>query len=88
MTIGHNSVAADELRTIIQRIEKLTEEKQALQGDITDVYGEAKGRGFDTRAIRQIIKLRKMDAQEIKEQETILDVYKHALGMIPESDDE
>lgn len=81
-------VAADELKSIIARIEKLTEEKQAIQGNITDVYGEAKGRGFDTRAIREIIKIRKQDAQEREEREAILDVYKHALNMIPTDNEE
>jgi len=88
MQIGHNSIAAEELRSIIQRIEKLTEEKQAIQGDITDVYGEAKGRGFDTRAIREIIKIRKMDSADREEREAILDVYKNALGMLPETEGE
>ena len=81
---GHNRVggiAADDLRTIIARIEKPTDEKQAIQGDISDVYGEAKGRGFDVRALREIVKIRKLDASEREERETILDTYMHALGM-------
>jgi len=91
--IGHNSkptvggIAADELKSIIGRIEKLKEEKQAIQGDISDVFSEAKSRGFDCTAIRKILKLREMDAQEREEQETILDVYMHALGMLPDLED-
>jgi uncharacterized protein (UPF0335 family) len=89
--IGHNrvgGVAVDQLRSIIQRVEKLEEEKSNIAADIRDVLAEAKGNGFDTKAIRQIIKLRKMDAQEIEEQEIIFDTYRRALGMLPELDEE
>lgn len=85
--IGHNSenanepVAAAELRQFIERIERLEEEKAAISGDIKDVIGEAKGRGFDTKAIRAIIRLRKKDANERIEEETILQTYMAALGM-------
>lgn len=84
--IGHNSesgetVAAAELREFIERIERLEEEKAAIQGDIKDVIGEAKGRGYDTTAIRTIIKLRKKDANQRIEEETILQTYLAALGM-------
>ncbi|MGV1943535.1 DUF2312 domain-containing protein [Agrobacterium sp. 22-211-1] len=85
MSIGHNSgetVASAELRQIIERIERLEEEKKAIQGDIKDVYGEAKGRGYDTKAIRKIIARRKRDADELAEEEMILDTYLAALGMI------
>lgn len=87
---GHNrvgGVAVDQLKSIIARIEKLKEEKQAIQGDISDVFSEAKSRGFDCTTIRKILKLREMDAQEREEQETILDVYMHALGMLPDLED-
>lgn len=92
--IGHNSagaeeattenVAAAELRQFIERIERLEEEKKAISGDIKDVYGEAKGRGYDTKAIREIIRDRKRDANEMLEHETIVDTYKAALGMLTE----
>ena len=80
--IGHNTetVAAAELRSIIERIERLEEEKAAISGDIKDVIGEDKGRGWDTKAIR-IIRLRKKDANERIEEETILHSYMSALGM-------
>ncbi len=81
-------VAVDQLKSIIGRVEKLEEEKSGIAADIRDVFAEAKGSGFDTKAIRQIIKLRKLDASEIEEQETILDTYRRALGMLPEMDEE
>lgn len=77
-------VAVDQLKSIIGRVEKLEEEKAGISADIRDVFAEAKGNGFDVKAIRQIIKLRKMDAQEREEEETILDTYLRALGMLPE----
>ena len=80
-------VAVDQLKSIIARVEKLEEEKTGISADIRDVFAEAKGNGFDTRAIRTIIKMRKMDASERQEQETVLDTYLHALGMIPELED-
>ncbi|QTG14408.1 DUF2312 domain-containing protein [Agrobacterium tumefaciens] len=75
------TVAAKELRQFIERVERLEEEKAAIQGDIKDVLGEAKGRGYDTKAIRKIIALRKKDANERIEEETILQTYMAALGM-------
>lgn len=75
------TIAAAELRQFIERVERLEEEKAAIQGDIKDVLGEAKGRGYDTAAIRHIIRLRKKDANERIEEETILQVYLAALGM-------
>ncbi|MGE5503111.1 MAG: DUF2312 domain-containing protein [Actinomycetota bacterium] len=74
-------IAAEALRQIIERIERLEEEKQALQGDIKDVYAQAKSQGFDTKIIRQIIRLRKMEDQEREEIEQLLDLYKAAIGM-------
>ena len=76
-----NGIAVGQLRSIVERIERLEEEKKAIADDIKDVYGEAKGNGFDTKALRQIIRLRKQDAGEREEQEAILDLYKSALGM-------
>jgi len=75
------SVAQDQLRALIERIEHLEEEKAAISGDIKEVYAEAKGNGFDTKVIRQIIKIRKQDKSERIEQEAILDLYMSALGM-------
>lgn len=77
-------VAVDQLKSIIGRVEKLEEEKAMVAADLRDVYAEAKGNGFDVKAIKTIIKLRKMDASEREEQETVLDTYMHALGMLPD----
>ncbi len=77
-----HSFAKGQLKAIIERIEKLEEEKKAISDDIKDVYGEAKGNGFDVKALRTIIRLRKQDADERQEQETILEAYMQALGMI------
>jgi len=74
-------VAADQLRSFIERIERLEEEKKALGDDIRDVYAEAKGTGFDTKVIRQVVRLRKKDSNERQEEEALLDLYMHALGM-------
>jgi uncharacterized protein (UPF0335 family) len=75
-------IAADRLRSLVERIERLEEEKQALAGDIREVFAEAKGSGFDTKIMRQVIKLRKMESDDRQEQETLLDLYKQALGML------
>ena len=74
--------AKDQLKAIIERIEKLEEEKKATADDIRDVYAEAKGNGFDTKALRKIVQLRKMDSDERREAEEILETYLHALGML------
>jgi uncharacterized protein (UPF0335 family) len=74
-------IAVDRLRSLIERIERLEEERKALGNDIKDIYGEAKSAGFDVKVIRQIIRLRKQEPAEIEEQETLLDVYRRALGM-------
>ena len=79
---GVENVAAAELRQFIERIERLEEEKAALQSDIKDVMGEAKGRGYDTKAIKTILRLRKKDKDERMEEEAILETYMAALGMI------
>ncbi len=81
-------VAVEQLRSIVQRVEKLEEDKSAIAADIRDVFAEAKGNGFDVKAIRQVIKLRKLDAADREEQELVLDTYRRALGMIPELDEE
>ena len=74
--------AKDQLKSIVERIERLEEEKKSTQDDIKDVYAEAKGNGFDTRALRTIVRMRKMDTDERREQEEVLETYMHALGMI------
>ena len=74
-------VAGDRLRTIIERIERLEDEKKALSDDVREVFSEAKGAGFDVKVIRQVVRLRKMDATDRSEMEQVLDVYKRALGM-------
>ncbi|MFC3642317.1 DUF2312 domain-containing protein [Aquibium oceanicum] len=75
------TVAAGQLRAFVERIERLEEEKRTIADDIKDVYAEAKGTGFDTRAMRAIVRLRKLDQAERQEAEAILDLYKAALGM-------
>ncbi|GGF58024.1 MULTISPECIES: DUF2312 domain-containing protein [Terasakiella] len=74
-------IAGDHLRSFIERIERLEEEKAALAADIKDVYAEAKGTGFDVKIMRQLVRLRKMEDHDRTEQEEILDLYKRALGM-------
>ena len=74
--------ANDQLKAIIERIERLEEEKKTISDDIRDVYAEAKGTGFDVKALRTIVRLRKQDTDERKEQEAILETYMHALGML------
>ncbi|HMJ45559.1 MAG TPA: DUF2312 domain-containing protein [Pseudolabrys sp.] len=74
--------AKDQLKSIIERIEKLEEEKKATSDDIRDVYAEAKGNGFDAKALRTIVRMRKMDVDERREQQDVLDTYLHALGML------
>lgn len=88
MSAKVGNVAADQLRSIIERIERLEEEKSNIASDIRDVYAEAKGNGYDAKAIRQIIRLRKLDHHERDEEEYTLDLYKKALGMLPEDSDE
>ena len=91
---GHNSaafanhedaatggIAVDRLRSIIERVERLEEERKALAGDIKDIFSEAKSAGFDVKVVKQIIKLRNQDPAEVEEQETLLDIYRRALGM-------
>ena len=74
-------IAADRLRSIIERIERLEEERKALGNDIKDIYAEAKSAGFDVKVVRQIISIRKKEPAEVEEQETLLDLYRRALGM-------
>ena len=80
-------IAAAQLRAFIERIERLEEDKKSISDDIRDVYAEAKGTGFDTKVLRQVVKLRKQEPSEREEQEALLDLYMHALGMAPPADE-
>lgn len=73
-------IAADRLRSIIERVERLEEERKALSGDIKDIFTEAKSAGYCVRTIKQIIRIRKQDPSDLEEQETLLDIYRRALG--------
>jgi uncharacterized protein (UPF0335 family) len=77
-----NSVDAGHLRAFLERIERLEEEKRAIADDIKEVYAEAKGTGFDIKVMRQIVRIRKQDIEDRREQEELLDLYKRALGML------
>ena len=81
VTSDVGGVAGERLRSFVERIERLEEEKKALQDDIKEVYAEAKGVGFDVKILRQVIRLRKQDREERQEQEELLDIYLAALGM-------
>ncbi len=74
-------IAADRLKSLIERVERLEEEKAALTADIREVYAEAKATGFDTKIMRQVVKLRKMDSNDRQEQEELLELYKRAVGL-------
>ena len=74
-------IAADRLRSIVERIERLEEERKALGGDIRDIYAEAKSAGFDVKVLRALISIRRKEPADVEEQETLLDVYRRALGM-------
>jgi len=77
--------ARDQLRSIVERIERLEEEKKGIAEDIKEVYGEAKANGFDTKVLRQVISLRKKDLAERQEQDAVRDLYLVALGMLPDT---
>jgi uncharacterized protein (UPF0335 family) len=79
--VRQNTVAADRLRSLVERIERLDEERKALGNDIRDIYAEAKSAGFDVKVLRQLIRIRKQEPAEVEEQESLLDIYRHALGM-------
>ena len=74
--------AKDQLKAFVERVERLEEEKKTIADDIRDVYAEAKGNGYDVRTLRVVVRLRKQDISERKEQEAILETYMHALGML------
>jgi uncharacterized protein (UPF0335 family) len=80
--MGGGHVAADELRLLIERAERLEEEKKGIQDDIKDVFAEAKGRGYDPKAMKKIMAIRKKKKEEYQEEESILETYMQALGMI------
>lgn len=84
--IGHNhavtSAAKDQLKNFVERIERLEEEKKTVADDIKEVYGEAKGHGFDVKTIRQVVRIRKMDREQRAEQEALTEMYLNALGML------
>lgn len=84
MTLGGNS--KEQLRSVISRIEHLEDEKKQIADDIRDVYAEAKGNGFDTKALRAVVRMRRQDAQKRAEHEAILETYMHALGMLADTD--
>lgn len=87
MTTIVGGVASDVLKQLISKIEHLEGEKKEISENIRDAYAEAKAQGFDAKVIRQVIKERKMDINELSEQETLLAMYKRALGMLPELDE-
>ena len=89
-TISSDSVAQDQLKACVERIERMEEEKKAIADDIREIYAEAKGNGFDIKVLRQVVKIRKQDHSERMEQEAILDLYLAALGMqaAPSEDEE
>ena len=80
--IGHNTApVADMLRSLVDRIERLEDERKGIGGDIKDIYAEAKSAGYDVKVMRQLIRIRRADPAAVEEQETLLDVYRRALGM-------
>ena len=79
--MSKSGFAAGQLKSLVERIERLEEERAALTGDIREVYSEAKGHGFDTKIMRQVVRLRKLDTADRQEQDAILDLYLSALGM-------
>jgi uncharacterized protein (UPF0335 family) len=89
-TVSSDSVAQDQIRAFIERIERMEEERKVISDDIKEIYAEAKGNGFDTKVLRQIIRIRKQDSSERMEQEALLELYMAALGMAaaPREDEE
>lgn len=80
--MGGGQLAADELRLLIERVERLEEEKKGIADDIKDVFAEAKGRGYDSPAMKEILRIRRKKKEEYQEEQSILEVYMQALGMI------
>jgi uncharacterized protein (UPF0335 family) len=81
MADGSSGIAADQLRSYIERIERLEEEKRGLAGDIRDVYAEAKGNGFEPKVMRRVVALRKMESADRQELDALLDLYRNAVGI-------
>lgn len=81
--VGSSGVARDRLKSFIERVERLEEEKKAITDDMKEIFAEAKGEGFDVKVIRLILRIRKQDSNERAEEEAVLDLYLHALGMAP-----
>jgi len=79
---AHTRFAKDQLKSFVERIERLEEEKKATQDDIRDVYAEAKGNGYDVKALRKVVALRKQDPDQRQEEQAVLETYLHALGMV------
>ena len=88
MTLGHNSMDGQMLLSYIERLEKLQAEKNAIAQDMKEVFIESKGNGYDNKIIKQIIKLRAMDEADRQEQEALLDLYKHATGMVSDNQED
>ena len=82
--MADTTIAREQLKSIIERVERLEEEKQAIAGDIRDVYAEAKANGYDAKTLRKVVRLRKQDSDQREEEEAMLALYLHALGMAPE----
>jgi uncharacterized protein (UPF0335 family) len=80
--VAKSGFAKERLRSFVDRIERLEEERAALSADIREIYSEAKGEGFDTKTLRQVVRLRKLDKADFQEREAMLDLYKRALNMI------
>ncbi|MGH6819908.1 MAG: DUF2312 domain-containing protein [Methylocella sp.] len=83
MTETKTTFAQGQLRSLVERIERLEEEKKTIAGDIKEVYAEAKANGFDTKILRKVVSLRKKEASEREEEQSLLDIYMQALGMLP-----
>lgn len=79
---GHNVVAGDQLKSIVERIERLEEEKKTIADDVKDIYAEAKGNGYDVKVLRKVVAIRKQDPAARAEQQSIMEAYLHALGML------
>ena len=82
--MSDNLVAREQLKSIVERVERLEEEKKAIADDIRDIYAEAKANGFDTKVLREVIKIRKQDLAERQEHDAVRDLYLQALGMLPQ----
>lgn len=80
-----HAIATDDLKKIVARIERLEDEKATLATDITEVYGEAKAKGYDVKILRKVIRMRKMDSSKLEEEQQLIEMYQEALGMLPQA---